>query len=201
MRVSAEHDALVDLVHWIDEHTSGLVLPSDERSLLAIGCLDTALEHQAAMALLHASGLYGSMLAMLRLMSEALVRGLWLQACATEAELNRFKKGRLDKTFDALVKAYEREIGTPDGVLTGFKFSAWRQLNDFTHTGYIQVSRRHRPGKAEANYADQDLRSALGVAGALGLVAAGQLISMAQRPDLLPKFIDKMSSYAKPGKT
>lgn len=198
MQVPVEHKALLDLIRWIDDHTAGLSLPADERSQLAIGCFDVTLEHQAAIALLHSSRLYGSMLALLRVLSEALVRGLWLHACASEVELSKFKKGRLDKNFDTLVKEYEGKIGTPSGVLSGFKLTAWPQMNDFTHTGFIQVSRRHKPGRVEANYPDQDLKSALGVTGALGLIAAGQLIALAERHDLLPLFMEKMTAYAKP---
>lgn len=198
MQTPIEHAALVELVQWIDEHTSGLSLPADERSLIAIGCFDVAIEHQAAIALLHSSELYGSTLALLRVLSEALVRGLWLHACASEDDLSKFKKGRVDKSFATLIDEYECNIGTPSGVLTGFKISAWSQMNDFTHTGFIHVSRRHRPGRVEANYSDQDLSKALGVAGALGLIAAGQLIGLAGRQDLVPLFIEKMASYAKP---
>ena len=199
MQAPAEYAALVDLIQWIDNHTAGLTLPADERSQLAVGCFDVALEHQAAVTLLHSSELYGSTLAMLRVLSEALVRGLWLHACATDAELKKFKKGRLEKSFDTLVREYETKIGTPGGVLSGFKLSAWAQMNDFTHTGFLQVSRRHKPGRVEANYTDQDLTNALGAAGALGLIAAGQLIAIAGRHDLLPKFMEKMTAYAKPG--
>ena len=92
MQATTEHAALVDLIQWIDDHTAGLTLPTDERSQLAVGCFDVALEHQAAITLLHSSELYGSMLAMLRVLSEALVRGLWLNGCATDAELAKFKK-------------------------------------------------------------------------------------------------------------
>ena len=198
MQAPVEDAALNDLVQWIDDNTAGLSLPADERSQLAVGCFDVALEHQAAIALLHSSELYGSMLALLRVLSESLVRGLWLHGCATDAELNRFKKGRLEKSFDSLIKEYETKIGTPGGVLSGFKVSAYAQMNDFTHTGFLQVSRRHKPGRVEANFPDQDLTNALGAAGALGLVAAGQLIAIAGRHDLLPGFMDKMSSYAAP---
>jgi hypothetical protein len=198
MQVAADHSELVDVVRWIDEHTAGIELPADERTQIAVGCYDVALEHQAAIALLHSSRLYGSALALLRVLSEALVRGLWLHACASEAELKKFKKGRLEKSFDTLVKEYEAHIGTPNGVLSGFKLSAWTQMNDFTHTGFLQVTRRHQPGRVEGSYPDQDLKNALGVAGALGLIAAGQLITLANRQDLLPKFMDRMSSYAKP---
>ncbi|MFM0386497.1 DUF6988 family protein [Paraburkholderia dipogonis] len=200
MQIPAEHAALVDLVQWIDVHTSDLSLPGDERSLIAIGCLDVAIEHQAAIALLHSSELYGSSFALLRVLSEALVRGLWLHACASEEELAKFKKGRIDKNFATLVEEYENYMGTPNGVLTGFKCSAWSQMNDFTHTGFIHVGRRHRPGRVEANYSDEDLKNALGVAGALGLIAAGYLIALAERRDLLPLFYEKMSSYATPAR-
>jgi hypothetical protein len=196
MQATAEHAALLDLIRWIEDHTVGLTLPADERSQLAIGCFDVALEHQAAVAMLHSSELYGSMLAILRTLSEALVRGMWLRECATDTELAKFKKGRLDKTFESLIKQYEEKIGTPSGVLSRFKVSAWTQLNDFTHTGFIQVSRRHKPGRVEANYPDQDLINALGAAGALGLIAAGQLVAIAERHDLLPKFVERMSDYA-----
>jgi hypothetical protein len=198
MQTPAEHAALLDLIRWIDDHTAGLTLPADERSQLAIGCFDVALEHQAAITLLHSSKLYGSMLALMRVLSESLVRGLWLHDCATEAELKKFKKSRLEKSFDTLIKEYETKIGTPSGVLSGFKVSAWAQMNDFTHTGFLQVSRRHKPGRVEGSYPDQDLANALGAAGALGLIAAGQLIAIAGRQDLLPSFMEKMSAYARP---
>lgn len=198
MQTPSEHAALLDLVRWIDDHTAGLTLPADKRSQLAIGCFDVALEHQAAMTLLHSSELYGSMLALLRVLSEAVVRGLWLHACATESQLTKFQKGKLDKTFATIVQEYEEKIETPNGVLSGYKLSAWTQLNDFTHTGFLQVSRRHKPGRVEGSYPDQDLKNALGAAGALGLIAAGQLIALAERHDLLPLFFEKMSAYAKP---
>jgi hypothetical protein len=134
----------------------------------------------------------------LRVLSEALVRGLWLHACASDSELKKFKKGQLEKSFGTLIQEYEAHIDTPNGVLSGFKMSAWSQMNDFIHTGFLQITHRHQPGKVEASYPDQDLKNALGAAGALGLIAAGQLIALANRHDLLPLFMEKMTSYTKP---
>lgn len=103
MQIRAEHAALVDLARRIDVHTSGLSLPGDERSLIPIGCLDVAIEHQAAIALLHSSKLYGLSFALPRVLSEAPARGLWLHACASEEELAKFKKGRIDQKFATLI--------------------------------------------------------------------------------------------------
>lgn len=197
MHASKEYAALLELIAWIDQHTSALILPADERALIALGCFDVALEHQAAIALLHSASLNGSAFALLRVLAESLVRGLWLLHCATDTELQKFKKGTIDKTFDQLVKEFEGTIGTPSGVLSGFKASAWKALNGFTHTGFHQVSRRHSPGKVEANYPEQEIAQALGVAGALGLIAGGQIIGMAGRQDLEPSFMERVSSYSK----
>ena len=195
MRAPREHADLVELMTWIDNHTSGLSLPADERHLLAIGCLDVALEHQAAIALLHASDLHGSTLALLRTLVESVVRGLWLLHCASDDELDKFKNATLRKEFKDLVSDFETKIDQSPGVLSGFKSRAWKALNGFTHTGFTQVSRRHKPGRVEANYPDHELAQALDAAGAFGMVAAGQLIGMSERHDLLPLFSQRMQEY------
>ncbi|WP_413699785.1 DUF6988 family protein [Psychromonas sp. KJ10-10] len=170
--MSDEFDKLMGVVAWIDKNTSGICLPSDERSLLAAGCFDSAIEHQATIALLYNSSLYGSMLSLLRVITESLVRGLWILNCATEKEIIKFKKGKLEKHFDTLIKEYESKIGDSDGILSQFKKLSWKPMNGFVHTGFIQVSRRCSPGKLGGNYEQIELSHALGVAGALGLIVS-----------------------------
>ena len=136
MKAAREYTDLVETVRWIDVNASGMALPSDERSLIAIGCFDLTLEHQAAIACLHASDLAGSMLALVRILVEALIRGLWLSTCATDLELERFKAGKLDKTFAAMIDQFESTDGFTSTVLSQFKNRAWKALNGFTHTGF-----------------------------------------------------------------
>lgn len=198
MQSPVEHERLVQLVRWIDENTAGLTFPADDRTMLTLGCFDVAIEHQAAIALLTSASIYGSAFALLRVLTESVVRGLWLQACATDAELTKFKRGRLDKSFATLIEEYELKIGTPSGVLSNFKATAWDALNGFTHTGFHQVSRRHAPGRIEGSYPDQEIVKALGLAGALGLIVAGQLLAMSGKKHWLDEYNDKMSEYAKP---
>ncbi|UQN44602.1 hypothetical protein [Agarivorans sp. B2Z047] len=193
--MSTEYEKYMDAVFWIDETTSGLVIPADERSLLASGCFDVALEHQAAIGLLYSSQLYGSVMSILRVLTESVVRGLWILYCASDIELKKFKKRKIDKSFGTLVSEYESKIDDKDFVLSKFKGVAWKSMNDFTHTGFMQVSRRHLPGKISADYDATELNHALGVAGALGFIAAGQLVGMAGRADLTQPFLDKMQDY------
>ena len=198
MQAASDHEELVQVIAWIDQYTSGLSFPTDDRTMLALGCFDVAIEHQAAIALLAGASFHGSAFALLRVLAESLIRGLWLLSCATEGELEKFKRGKLDKTFATLINEFETKIGTPAGVLTNFKETAWDALNGFTHTGFHQVSRRHSPGRVEGNYPEQEVTKALGVAGALGLIAAGQLIGMSGQKQLIPLFYERMKKYAKP---
>ncbi|UTY56054.1 hypothetical protein [Massilia sp. erpn] len=184
------------IIAWIDQQTAGVTLPADDRTLLVVGCLDVAIEHQAAFALLARNELHGSAFALLRVLMESLVRALWLHRCATDDDIAKFKRGKLDKQFGTLIEEFEAFIQTPEGVLSSLKKSAWTALNGFTHTGFHQVSRRHKPGRVEGSYADEEIANAIGVAGALGLVAAGELISLSDRQDRLPFFFERISEYA-----
>lgn len=195
MQAATERAKLAALVEWIAEKTDDVNLPSDERSLIAIGCLDMTLEHQRSYELLHRNGHYGSALALLRCLSESLVRGLWLLHCATEAELDRFKKDRLEKSFQALIDEYEAKKGNGTTTLSDFKRNAWNALNGFTHTGFNQVARRHKPGLVEPNYDEEELAKSLNAAGVLGLVAAGQVIDLSDRSSTLPEFHERMREY------
>lgn len=199
-QAAREHERLVQLVKWIEDNTRGLAFPTDDRTLLAIGCLDVAVEHQAAIALLTDASLHGSAFALLRSLAEAFVRGVWLHECATDKQLAEFKLGKFDKRFADLIDEYEVKIGTPSGVMSQFKATAWKALNGFTHTGFHQVSRRHSPGRLEGNYPDKEISDALGVAGALGLIAAGNLMAMSLQQGSMQPYYDKMQEYAQPSR-
>jgi hypothetical protein len=199
MSPSEENAALVELIRWIDESLANLQLSADERSMLAIGCFDVALETQAAIATLFTSQLYAPMFALLRVLTEALVRGLWLQHCATESQLSKFKRGKIDLEFGELISQVESQIGSTVPTLSNLKANAWTALNGFTHTGFVQVSRRHSPGEVRANYPDGELKQSQSLSGALGLVAAGQLVAMSGSQQLLEAMMERMKAYAQRG--
>jgi hypothetical protein len=197
MTIKEDFDEFKDVMLWVDIHTSGLTLDGGPKSLIVVGCLDVTLEHQAAIALLFDAGLYGSLMALLRVQTEALVRGLWFQECATDEDVRRFQKGKFDKTFAELITEYEAKIGTPEGVLSGFKRVAWKALNGFTHTGMHQITRRHSPGKVEANYSEEELGQSLGISGTLGLLACGTLLILGGRQDLVPAYFERADRFSK----
>ena len=196
MKAQREHSDLTEAIDWINTKTSDLMFATDERTLIAVACFDVALEHQAAVACLHVANLPGSMLALLRVLSESVVRGLWLFLCATEEELTKFKRGKIDKTFKQLISEFESRDGVASSVLSTFRANSWQALNDFTHTGFNQVIRRHAQGRVEASYPDHELAQALDVALVLGFVGAAQLVAMSNRGDLVADFTAKMREFS-----
>lgn len=191
MTVDKAKRDIKDVVAWINATSTGIEISSDKRSQIASACFDVAIEHQAAIALLADAELYGSMLALFRVCKEAQVRGLWLFFCASEHAISRFEKGKIDKSFGELVKEIEENLGV--SALSNLKEKAWSAMNDFTHTGYIQVTRRHAPERLGSNYPDSDIIGCLRVSTILGLLASVQLVDMAGREDLVKLHFEKVN--------
>src|SRR6266446_8458214 len=110
-----------DLIHWLDQSLHGVEIKVEMRTRLAVGCLDIALEHQKAIVLLISQVLYGSAFALVRLIFEAYVRGVWLHRCASDADLERFKTDTLGKAFATLIQDIEKLNGFEKRVLSATK--------------------------------------------------------------------------------
>ncbi|MBW8371072.1 MAG: hypothetical protein K0M66_08870 [Thiobacillus sp.] len=135
MSLEVRLSALRDLVRWIDDNTKGIEIAGDRKQHIASGCFDVAIEHQAAIALLCDSHLYGSMHAMMRILVESVTRGLWILHCTTDVQLDSFEKRGINKHFSELTAEIEAAIGAYQPTLSQMKANAWNALNDFTHTG------------------------------------------------------------------
>ena len=190
-----EYAELLKAIAWIDTHVANINLPTDERSLIGRGCFDVGIEHQDSIALLYKSGFHGSMLALLRVLVDSVVRGVWLITCANDGELERFKKGRIDKEFGVLIDEIEARVGHTNRVLSTMKAKDWKSLNDFTHRGYQQVTRRHSSGAVGANLPEAEIQAALSYAGALGLMAASLLAGMAGNANLVEAAVTRIQEF------
>ena len=196
MDIEAQLISLRDLVRWIDENTSGIEISGDRKKQIAAACFDIAIEHQAAITLLCESSLFGSMHAMMRVLVESVTRGLWILHCANESELDRFEKRGIEKSFGDMTAEIESAVGAEQPTLSQMKTNAWDALNDFTHTGYMQVTRRHGDGTLGPNYPEGDILKCINAAGAFGLLASAQLSAMAQNDALTQAHLRKIEEFA-----
>src|SRR3990167_9583604 len=85
----------------------GLKIAATDRNCLSAACFDQAFEYHEAIILLVRQSLFGAALALVRPMFEIYIRGIWIGQCASDAELERFRKGRIDKTFRQIMDEIE----------------------------------------------------------------------------------------------
>ncbi len=127
----------------------------DERSTVVVAFIDQAIEHHAAILLLLRSGLVGSAFALTRSVTEILVRGVWLTACATDEEVKKFvEKDKIDPTFGEMSEAIDKTCGLD--YFYDFKKQSWKTLNSYAHTGMLQVGRRFTGNTLAPSYTDAE---------------------------------------------
>lgn len=181
------------LIQWMDSRLDGLSIPSDDRCRLSAGCFHVALEHQKSIVLLVANLLHGSAFALVRLIFEAYVRGLWLYRCASKDEVDKFQneKGGIDKTFATLITEIEQVKGYEYGMLSDVKKTSWKAMNDYTHSGIRQISRRITEDSIEPTYAVSEIRDCITSTAAFGLMAALEISLMAKADTLALELLEK----------
>jgi hypothetical protein len=180
-----------ELIQWLDQHIDGIEISSEERTRLAAGCLDTALEHHQAILLLVSRSLFGSAFALVRLLFEAYIRGIWLHRCASDSELELFKAEKLDKNFATLIEEIERIEGFEVGVLSETKLKSWKAMNSYTHSGFMQIVRRNTASTIEPNYTEDEILEALNFANAVGLLSALEISHLASSEELANSILEK----------
>jgi len=145
----AEH-----IIQWLDQKIEGMQFVVDRRTAFAVPCFDVAVEHYKSIVLLIANQLPASGLALVRLLFESYIRGIWLHHCASDAEIELFSKDRFDGRFGHMLTAVEQIEQFNTGVLSDLKDCSWRAMNSYTHTGMLQVSQRQIEGCVGAGYSD-----------------------------------------------
>jgi hypothetical protein len=131
--------------------------PDDLRTVVVIGFMDQMREHHDAMLLLIRSGLVGSAFALSRAIFECLYRGLWINGCASDAEIQQFEEeDRLPLKMHEMGKAIDATYKAGD-FYEDFRKRAWGPMCSFAHTGLLQLGRRFAQHKVEPTYSDEEI--------------------------------------------
>lgn len=181
---------------WALEQVGGKSISADHRTALSAACFDVAIEHHAAIATLCQQNQYGSAFALIRVLFESCVRGVWLHKCATSSELDRYKKDSLDKRFYQVLEDVEKQEGFEEGVLSNVKLRYWDVMNSYTHTGILQTSRRLSETTVGPAYTAGEVIEALGFAGSLCMFATQQVALLFGDLPLANAVLNKMRAYA-----
>jgi len=172
-----------ELVAGIRLVTQGLHLPSSDRNRLSAALLDQVHEHHDAILLLLENGCVGSAIALLRGTFEATVRGVWLFRCASDIEIDRFRRGKIKKKLDDLVIDVERALQLPGSALSDVKGSSWHAMCGYDHAGYLQAVRRITPTDIGPNYSEAEQIEILSLADFCLVLASAAMCALCNRAD------------------
>ncbi len=197
MKIDSEIQKSEALIQWMDKKIDGLEIRSDEKTRISAACFDVALEHQKAIVLLIAKKLIGSAFSLVRILFEAYIRGLWIGKCATDKEVLKFKKNKLDKKFGTLIQEIEKQDGFQEGVLSKAKAANWKAMNSYTHSGFLQSVRRNKEETIEPNYVEDEILEVLGFSKAVGVLSALQIALMAGNKELANDLLEKSETELK----
>jgi hypothetical protein len=196
MSIAKAYNELVAVIHWIDGNVNEVNLSGDDKGLIAAGCFDMVLEHQASVALNVERKLYGSALAMLRLAAEAFFRGMWFARCATDEDAARFRATDFGKRLNDMVADIQASLGGKTDTLSNMVIKQWGTLSGFTHTGFQQVARRYTGNALKSNYPELEVVQACHFAGALGLLAAIELMVLSNNETMANAILERAKTYA-----
>jgi hypothetical protein len=183
--LAAVLDSARRLVHWIATRQDGLEVKAGNATRVPAVLLDLAAEHHVSIVHLVAGRMNGSAFALLRPEFEAFVRAVWLQLCATTAELEAFvEKDELPLTLGGMIEAVEGHPHFADNVLSGLKTSAWKAMCGYTHGGMLQVARRLKEDSIQPNYDPEEIIEVLKASGTFALMALLQIARLSRKSEL-----------------
>jgi Family of unknown function (DUF6988) len=153
--------------------------PDDIRSVIVMGLIDQTREDHDSVLLLIRSGFAGSAFALARGIFESLYRGLWFNACATDAEVEQFEK--CDKyprglTMQEMAKVIDGKY-QGGNFFQNFANTFWGPLCSYTHTGMLQLGHRFNEDKVEGVYSDGQISAVTTIATNCFLMLAGRFLA------------------------
>ncbi len=172
---------------WMKECGSlvdGVSFETTNRLRVSVSLSHLCVEHQKGIHVLVEYGVIGSAFALFRPQFEAYLRGVWFHRCATDAQVSDFLAGEEPPKFGDLIGAVQKLEGYKEGILGKFKKEIWRNLNDFTHGGAIQVKARITKDEIISNYRPEHIAGLLQSAATLSLLAGSSIASAVNSNEL-----------------
>ncbi len=163
-----------EFVNVLNEKVDLLEIKNNPRNRAASACLHLSFEHHASILILLNLGHSGSAFALLRAQLESYVRGVWLNRCATDDEVDLFISDKLNPGFGTLVKAIENIEVFQQGTLSKIKREGWDALCSYAHGGGRQVTRRNTEEEITSNYSDEEKIEVIETGNLFALLASAE---------------------------
>ena len=187
-----------EIAAWIEHEMRDFPAPASLRTRCAGPCFVVAQEHHQAVVLLLSQPhpFHASAFALVRPVYESLVRGLWLQHCATAEQVQSFSIGGRPPNVPTLLAAIMKTEAYSSGQLSAVYAKSWDVMCAYTHTGAQQVQPWNTGTAIEPNYSDADASEVLRCTGAFALLSIFGLAAIADNKDLALRTLVKSREWA-----
>ena len=185
-----------DLCQWISERQNNIEIPPQGSSLVSGLLFDLTIEHHVGIVYLAGAQINAPAFALLRAAMEALVRGAWLQRCATPEQVEAFVANETlpFKYFGDLVNAVEAHAAEfSDKALSQLKLNSWTAMNSYAHGGMLQLGRRIKGGIIQQNFSPGEVVEVLTASGTFALMALRQIAFLAEHEALLSEVDERLA--------
>jgi hypothetical protein len=186
-----------ELAAWLEAQVHDLAVPASLRTRCSGACFVVAQEHHAAIALLLSQPLpiFASAFALVRPVYESLIRGLWLQHCATDEKVQAFSIGNRPPQVPDLLSAIKLTPVYSSGLLSVVYEQSWDAMCAYTHTGAQQIQRWNGSAAIQENYAEAEVCEVLRCTGSFALIALLGLAAVAANDSLAQRALAKMHEW------
>jgi hypothetical protein len=172
------------------------------KNLLLMAYMDIALEHHEAIQLLVKAQLYGSAFALTRSLFDTIFRALWINACATENQIEEIIN-RDDAKFPRMgdmIAAIDERYST-DVFFTSLKKRSWAAMCSYAHSGLLQITRRFTDDEVKPNYGDGEILEVLNAMNIAVILASRMFFMSVGRQHEADKVEKMMAEYVMPEKS
>jgi hypothetical protein len=168
---------LSDSIHEILGTTASVTT----RERLALAYFSLSMEHREAILLLVSIGASASATALHRPMLEALIAGAWIDACATDKEVDAMATLKRSPSKVVTMVTQLRKAH-PLGDWFRVLYEHYGVAGDYAHGHLRQLSRWLGKGEVGPRYSDGQMIELLWNAGTVGLLAAALRENLMGRP-------------------
>lgn len=189
-----------DISAFISTRLNEASIDASLRNRVVASCFAVALDHYDAVLALfgRTPKIYSSAFALMRLVFESYIRGMWLMYCATDEQIKSF----LDNTFElpktpTMINVIEKTANFEKKQLSTSYSSDWKNLCDYTHTGALQVQRWNKSDSIEPNYSDDEVMEVIRFTRAYALLTAVSFAeAVIKNNELANEFLGKAKEIA-----
>ena len=200
-QVSIELSNACDLSAWISSKLNETSFNATARNRVVAPCFAVTLDHFDAVLVLLGRNpkIYSSAFALMRLVFESYIRGLWLFYCATDDEIESFSNGtfELPRKIEVMIDSIENVCDFDGKQLSITRTTCWKHLCDYTHTGALQVQRWNKHDSIEPAYSNDEVLEVIRFTKAYALLAAVSFAeSILNNNELAEEFLISASEIA-----